>query len=38
MIADRLGVPDNDPRVEWRYAQQKGPAAVMIEIAKAQTA
>lgn len=23
-IADRLGVPDNDPRVSWRYAQQHG--------------
>lgn len=23
-IADRLGVKDNDPRVEWRYLQNKG--------------
>lgn len=23
-IADRLGVKDNDPRVEWRYGQAKG--------------
>lgn len=23
-IADRLSVKDNDPRVEWRYAQAKG--------------
>ena len=31
-IADRLGVKDNDPRVEWRYAQAKGkPAAVIVE-------
>lgn len=22
-IADRLGVKDNDPRVEWRYAQMR---------------
>lgn len=22
-IADRLGVKDNDPRVEWRYAQTR---------------
>ena len=22
-IADRLGVNDNDPRVEWRYAQER---------------
>jgi|SRR5579862_348839 len=23
-IADRLGIPDNDPRVQWRYKQQRG--------------
>jgi len=23
-IADRLGVPDNDPRITWRYEQRKG--------------
>lgn len=23
-VADRLGVDDRDPRVEWRYAQRKG--------------
>ena len=23
-IADRLGVDDNDPLVEWRYAQERG--------------
>lgn len=23
-IADAFGVPDNDPRIEWRYAQAKG--------------
>lgn len=23
-IADRLGVKDNDPRVTWRYAQERG--------------
>lgn len=22
-VADKLGVPDNDPRIEWRYAQAK---------------
>lgn len=22
-IADRLGVPDNDPRVKWEYGQEK---------------
>lgn len=22
-IADKLGVADNDPRIEWRYAQEK---------------
>ena len=33
-ISDRLGIRDNDPRVVWRYAQQKGaPAATMIELA-----
>lgn len=32
-IADALGVRDNDPRVAWRYAQERGkPAAVRIEI------
>lgn len=23
-IADRLGVKDNDPRVQWRYSQETG--------------
>lgn len=23
-IADRLGIADNDPRIEWRYAQERG--------------
>jgi hypothetical protein len=23
-VADALGINDNDPRVEWRYAQRKG--------------
>jgi len=23
-IADAFGVPDNDPRIEWRYVQAKG--------------
>lgn len=34
-IADRLGVADNDPRVAWRYMQQRGRPneyAVRIEI------
>jgi hypothetical protein len=32
-IADRLGVNDNDPRVEWRYAQEKAKDyAVRIDI------
>lgn len=30
MTADRLGVPDNDPRIEWRYGQRRGPYAVEI--------
>lgn len=25
-IADRLGVADNDPRIEWRYGQVRGKA------------
>lgn len=29
-IADRLGVPDNDHRIEWRYGQRRGPYAVEI--------
>lgn len=24
-IADAMGIKDNDPRVSWRYAQEKGP-------------
>lgn len=24
-IADALGIDDADPRISWRYAQQKGP-------------
>ena len=34
-IADRLGVKDNDPRVTWRYAQQRrgrGEYAAIVEI------
>lgn len=30
-IADRLGIDDRDPRVEWRYAQAKGKASVLVE-------
>lgn len=34
-VADRLGVKDNSPLVEWRYAQAKGrPAAVVVEFAE----
>lgn len=33
-IADRLGVDDADPRVEWRYAQQRGREyGVIVDIA-----
>lgn len=28
-IADRLGIKDNDPRVEWRYAQVKAPRSAV---------
>lgn len=31
-IADWMGVDDRDPRVEWLVAQEKGPAAVRIEV------
>jgi len=31
-VADWMGVDDRDPRVEWLVAQEKGPAAVRIEI------
>jgi len=31
-VADRLGVPDNDPRIEWRYAQAKGKPAVVVTL------
>lgn len=34
-IADRLGVPDNDPRIEWRYWQQNGASAVLVQIEQA---
>ncbi len=23
-VADAFGVPDNDPRIKWRYSQEKG--------------
>lgn len=32
-IADALGVKDHDPRVSWKYAQEKGAYAVRFEIA-----
>jgi len=35
-VADALGIRDNDPRVEWRYAQERGAVreyAVRLEIA-----
>lgn len=34
-IADRFGMPDNSPLIEWRYAQEKGRAgqyAVRVEL------
>ena len=30
-VAACFGVNDNDPRIEWHYAQRKGPAAVVLE-------
>ena len=35
-IAERLGVPDNDPRIEWRYGQAKGAPAVLVTLEAAQ--
>ena len=35
-VADRLGVPDNDPRIEWRYGQAKGTPAVLVTLEAAQ--
>lgn len=35
-VADAIGMPDNDPRIEWQYAQEKckrGDFGVKIEIA-----
>lgn len=40
-IAERLGVPDNDPRVEWRYAQAKakrGDFGVQVRLTPAEPA
>ena len=31
-VADRLGVPVNDPRIEWRYGQAKGAPAVLVTL------
>lgn len=31
-IADRLGVDDADPRVTWKYEQQKGDYAAIVRI------
>lgn len=31
-VADRLGVDDADPRVEWRYEQRTGPPEAIVEI------
>jgi hypothetical protein len=31
-VADAYGVSDRDPRITWRYAQEKGAAAIRIEI------
>lgn len=31
-IADRLGVDDADPLIEWRYAQEKGAYGIRITI------
>ena len=31
-IADRLGVDDADPRVQWKYSQQKGEYQAIVRI------
>ncbi len=32
-VADAFGVPDNDPRVVWRYAQRRGaPKTYAVEV------
>lgn len=31
-VADALGVDDGSPRLEWRYAQEKGAPRVRIEV------
>lgn len=31
-VADRLGVDDRDPRVEWAYGQRKGSQSVVVEL------
>jgi hypothetical protein len=39
-IADAFGVADNDPRIEWRYAQEKckcGEYGVMVRIEPSKT-
>lgn len=34
-VADGLHVKDNDPRIEWRYAQARGPHGVRVRIQRA---
>jgi hypothetical protein len=31
-IADRLGIDDADPRVEWRYSQQRGDYQAIVRV------
>lgn len=31
-IAEKLGIDDRDPRVEWRYGQRKGMVGVDVEL------
>lgn len=31
-IADKLGINDNGPLVQWEYAQERGPYAVRVEL------
>jgi hypothetical protein len=31
-VADALGIDDGDPRIEWRYAQERGDYAVRVQV------
>lgn len=35
-IADRIGIDDGSPLIEWRYAQEKGEYGVRVELCPAE--